>query len=385
MSEKDPPKGSEEGSLEEKGEIVVKNEKEDTVSEPDSKGSTSGSTASGNVPESVSDEEEDAEEASMMEKLRAYFAKTMGLQPKEDVEKVLSDVSVDGIVEYIKSGKCKRIIAMVGAGISTSAGIPDFRSPGSGLYANLAKYNLPAPEAIFDINFFKSNPEPFFSLAKELFPGKFNPTPCHYFLRLLHEKGLLSRLYSQNIDTLERRAGVPGEKLVEAHGTFYSSHCLTPSCNSEYDMEWMKERIFEDTVPSCDKCNALVKPDIIFFGESLPSRFFRLSNQDFPECDLLIVIGTSLTVQPFASLIESVPSKTPRLLINKTKCGHSGSVSQYLGLGTGLQFDSESNYRDVMWLGSCDELCQELATKLGWSHDLEELMKTRREELKAQE
>ena len=77
-------------------------------------------------------------------------------------------------------------------------------------------------------------------MAKELFPGKFDPTPCHYFLKLLLDKGLLLRLYTQNIDTLERVAGIDEEKLVEAHGTFYTSHCIKRSCNTEYTLTWMK-------------------------------------------------------------------------------------------------------------------------------------------------
>lgn len=78
-----------------------------------------------------------------------------------------------------------------------AAGIPDFRSPGSGLYDNLQKYNLPYPQAIFEINFFRENPKPFFVLAKELYPGIFKPTIGHYFIRLLQEKGYLLRHYTQ--------------------------------------------------------------------------------------------------------------------------------------------------------------------------------------------
>lgn len=119
-----------------------------------------------------------------------------------------------------------------------AAGIPDFRSPDTGLYNNLQKYKLPYPTAIFELDYFLTKPKPFFALAKELYPGTFKPTPCHYFIKLLHEKGLLVRHYTQNIDTLERIAGIPDEKLVEAHGTFYSNHCLV--CRKEYSMEWMK-------------------------------------------------------------------------------------------------------------------------------------------------
>lgn len=78
------------------------------------------------------------------------------------------------------------------------------RSPGSGLYSNLEQYDIPYPEAIFELGYFFVNPKPFFTLAKELYPGNYRPNSAHYFLRLLHDKGLLLRLYTQNIDGLER-------------------------------------------------------------------------------------------------------------------------------------------------------------------------------------
>ena len=80
-----------------------------------------------------------------------------------------------------------------------------YRSPGTGLYANLKQYKIPYPESIFDLDYFEGNPKPFYTLAKELYPtGKYRPNYVHYFLRLLHEKGLLLRIYTQNIDGLER-------------------------------------------------------------------------------------------------------------------------------------------------------------------------------------
>lgn len=109
-----------------------------------------------------------------------------------------------------------------GAGISVSAGIPDFRSPDTGLYSQLQRYNLPWPEAVFDIRYFRHDPNPFCTLAKELWPeyGKHAPTPAHHFLRLLSDKGLLLTVFTQNIDGLEQMAGVPAHKVVHAHGSF---------------------------------------------------------------------------------------------------------------------------------------------------------------------
>uniref|UniRef100_A0A8D2M3F8 NAD-dependent protein deacetylase n=1 Tax=Zonotrichia albicollis TaxID=44394 RepID=A0A8D2M3F8_ZONAL len=302
-----------------------------------------------------------------LELLRALLSRTLGLGG-DRAEPVLDELSLAGVGRFIKSDRCKNIVCMVGAGISTSAGIPDFRSPGTGLYSNLQSYNLPYPEAIFEIGFFKKHPEPFFALARELYPGQFKPTVCHYFMRLLQDKGLLLRCYTQNIDTLERVAGLDPELLVEAHGTFFTSHCLRASCRQSYSLAWMRERIFSSLVPKCEKCQGLVKPDIVFFGENLPSRFFALL-----ESTLLIIMGTSLQVQPFASLISRVPTNTPRLLINKEKTGQSDPLMSLMGFG-GMDFDSDKAYRDVAWLGDCDSGCLALAELLGWKEELEELV-----------
>ncbi|NP_001036937.1 NAD-dependent deacetylase sirtuin 2 homolog [Bombyx mori] len=317
--------------------------------------------------------------------VRMYLALKLGLfspqdlEPAEPPEKVLDEVSLMGIVRWIKSDRCKKIITLSGAGISTSAGIPDFRSPETGLYHNLQKYELPQPQAIFEINFFRQNPKPFFTLAKELFPGSFKPTISHYFIRLLHEKGLLLRHYTQNIDTLERGAGIPEEKLVEAHGTFYTSHCL--DCRKEYPLEFVKERIFADQIPICTECPGVVKPDIVFFGESLPERFQMCLEEDFKQCDMLIIMGSSLEVQPFASLIDMVPDSCPRLLINREKAGVRPPILRIRGLMCGgLQLD-EGSYRDVARLGDCDEGCQDLADRLGWGDELRALVAREHERL----
>ena len=108
------------------------------------------------------------------------------------------------VADWIQQGHVQRILVLTGAGLSVAAGIPDFRTPGTGLYDNLQKYNLPFPEAVFDLQFYRRNPQPFCQLAKELWPGiKFVPTLAHCFLTLLHRKGLLLRCYTQNIDGLE--------------------------------------------------------------------------------------------------------------------------------------------------------------------------------------
>ncbi|KAF9271496.1 NAD-dependent protein deacetylase sirtuin-2, partial [Linnemannia elongata] len=140
--------------------------------------------------------------------------------------RILKDNTIESIAELINNGSAKNIIVMSGAGISTAAGIKDFRSPGTGLYDDLERFNLPYPEAVFNITFFKDNPDPFYRLAKELLPGRYRPTFTHYLLPLLAKKDLLLRSYTQNIDMLERLTGLDEDLLVEAHGSFATSKCI---------------------------------------------------------------------------------------------------------------------------------------------------------------
>jgi len=165
-------------------------------------------------------------------------------------------------------------------------------------------------------------------LAKELYPGGFDPTPTHFFIKLLADKNLLIRNYSQNIDGLEYIAGLSTNLLVQAHGGFQTAHCI--SCNKEYPESEVKKAVFSDQIPTCS-CNGMIKPDIVFFGESLPQRYHELSLIDFEQCDCLIVMGTSLKVQPFASLIDRVPNSCVRLLINNEAVGEKKKCVGGLG------------------------------------------------------
>ncbi len=271
-------------------------------------------------------------------------------------------MTLDEVVRRIKSGA--RVLVMAGAGLSVSAGIPDFRTPGSGLYDNLAKYKLPYPTAIFELNYFRNNPQPFYTLAREMFPGKWRPTAGHYFIRLLEEKGALLRMFSQNIDTLERVAGVSPDKIVEAHGSFGEAACI--QCEEEFPISRLEEHVFAEsgpTVPRCVTCDGLVKPRITFFGENLPDRFFdRLP--DLKEAEVLLVLGTSLAVMPFASLVGRVGPHVPRVLINREPVG---------------PFE-EPSIRDVLMLGDCDDQVQLLVELLGWSEDFERVKLAGRDE-----
>lgn len=276
-----------------------------------------------------------------------------GLIEDDTPPTTLSERSLSAVAQMIKDGQASRIVVMTGAGISTAAGIPDFRSPNTGLYANLARLNLPYAEAVFDISYFRQNPDPFYVLAKELYPGNYSPTVSHAFIALLAKKNLLRMLFTQNIDCLERQAGVPGELIVEAHGSFATQRCI--ECKTPFPDDKMKEYVFQGEVPRCvdKKCDGLVKPDIVFFGEQLPEQFHK--NRHVPSYgDLALVMGTSLTVQPFASLPDMVKDETPRVLFNLERVGSLGSRPD-----------------DVLVLGDCDSGVRKLADELGWGGELD--------------
>ena len=322
-----------------------------------------------NSEQKTSDTSDSSDEEPLEEWLQRLTMGSSVSKTKYEPSQEEYDSMLGWIADYIKSDSCKNVITMAGAGISTSAGIPDFRSPKTGLYATLAdKYpELSQPEDIFSIGFFKNNPVPFFKLAKELMlpsgkEGGFTPTPSHYFIKHLSDKGKLLRHYTQNIDGLGRKAGVPEDKLIEAHGSFGKAHCLSRGCHKEYSEEWMREKIAKDEVPTrCKKCKSLVKPDIVFFGESLPKRFHESIMEDFPKCDMLIVMGTSLQVQPFASLVNMVKKDCPVLLINMV---NSAPWMFHLPL---TKENFHGTKRKVFWKGDCDGGCTKLESLVGWN------------------
>ncbi|KAJ3134676.1 NAD-dependent protein deacetylase sirtuin-2 [Physocladia obscura] len=228
---------------------------------------------------------------------------------------ILADNSIESFVSYLKDNKCREIVVMTGAGISTSAGIP------------------------------------------------------------------------------ERVAGIEDSYIVEAHGSFASAKCVGKlrdpillensvdsdsddsfdlekveyrACGKEYSQDWVKQRVFDNQIPECTVCEGIVKPNITFFGEALPNRFHAMASRDFISADALIVIGTSLKVQPFASLINKVRQKIPRLLINMETVGIENSPHR------GFDFTGETQEyrRDARFIGTADAGCEKLAEMLGLGEKL---------------
>ena len=191
----------------------------------------------------------------------------------------------------------KHMTAFTGAGVSTLSGIRDFRGI-NGVYKE--PWHGREVEDILSLNTFLQEPELFYGWATEFVDclERFEPSVVHRVLAKLEEKQLLKALYTQNIDLLHSKAG--NKKVYEIHGSPALHHCL--KCRMEYSYEEISPMVLGGKVPYCDRCGGLVKPDIVFYGESLNEELLDKGFADFENSDLVLVLGSSLTVQPAASL-----------------------------------------------------------------------------------
>lgn len=236
----------------------------------------------------------------------------------------------------------------------------------------------------------------FYNIAHMVLPPENLFSPLHSFIRMIQDKGKLLRNYTQNIDNLESYAGIQAEKMVQCHGSFATASCV--SCHWKLPGEKIFDNIRNMELPLCPYCyhkrkehfptttpdknhaepetfnsvfnNVLksygvLKPDITFFGEALPSKFHRFIRDDVLKCDLLICIGTSLKVAPVSEIVNMIPAYVPQVLINKDPVRHA-------------EFD-------LSLLGFCDDVAALVTQKCGWSMPHSSWSKLEKNEYKYEE
>lgn len=202
----------------------------------------------------------------------------------------------------------KYIVAFTGAGVSTESGIKDFRSS-NGLFNEKNNYPYP-PEYMLSHDCFTLHPDLFYKYYKE----KMNATPyepnfTHYYLKELEDKGKLKAIITQNIDGLHTKAG--SKNVYEIHGSIYKNKCTR--CGEIYDANFIFN---SEGIPLCTKCNGIIKPEVVLYGESLPSEVFNESLYHISKADTLLILGTSLNVYPAVSMINYFNGKN-LIIINK--------------------------------------------------------------------
>jgi NAD-dependent deacetylase len=186
-----------------------------------------------------------------------------------------------------------RTVALTGAGISVPSGIPDFRSPGTGLWENVD------PMEVAHLDVFLNDPGRFWSYYRPRFGmlSDKEPNPAHRVLARLEERGMLDAVITQNIDTLHRKAG--SRNVVEVHGTIETGSCWT--CKTSYPLAEIEPLFDPDGIARC-ACGGPVKPDVVLFGEMLPEDAMLEAHALCERADLLLCVGTSLEVYPVAGL-----------------------------------------------------------------------------------
>ena len=192
--------------------------------------------------------------------------------------------------------EAKRIVFFGGAGVSVPSGIPDFRGSG-GHYTDPHGCEVP-PEVILSIDYAKDNPEAFYDYYKKnmVYPDA-KPNGAHKALAKLEKEGKLSAVVTQNIDGLHTDAG--SETVYELHGSVLKNYCV--KCGRKYPLSYVME---SEGVPKCKKCGSTVRPDVVLYGEGLDAQTMTYASRAIYLADVLIVGGTSLTVNPAASLVN---------------------------------------------------------------------------------
>lgn len=299
--------------------------------------------------------------------------------------------SVSALLRTQPNRRPPKVVVLTGAGTSVSSGIPDFRSPG-GLYSTLRPALLTAtpqdrelmtanPQFVIDRALFMRNQLPYHEVRRPFILGsavqKWKPTLSHAFCRFLHDRGLLARLYTQNIDGIDMDVGVPRDKIVSVHGSIRDVVCEACDRDPYADdfaayVEDVRSNIKDiygvdasaptvSTPIPCRLCGKhCVKPSTTLFNSSLPSAFFDAYRRDFQDgsdVDLLFVLGTSLQVYPAAGIPDAVPRRSKRVLVNLENAG---------------AFDF-GNGRDFFLQGDCDEIVLKLIAELGWMESVAQM------------
>jgi NAD-dependent deacetylase len=213
--------------------------------------------------------------------------------------------SVERLAALIRDSHCT--VALTGAGISVPSGIPDFRSPGTGLWENVD------PMEVAHIDVFRRDPERFWSYYRPRFGmlSDKEPNAAHAALAELESRGLLDAVVTQNIDRLHHKAG--SRRVIEVHGTIETSSCL--DCGESYSRELVEGLFDEQGVARCHGCSGPVKPDVVLFGEHLPERAMDEAAALAAGAELLLCVGSSLEVYPVAGLPQVTRSSGGRVAI----------------------------------------------------------------------
>jgi NAD-dependent deacetylase len=222
------------------------------------------------------------------------------------VARLFADTRVVPVVALLP-GPSRSAVALTGAGVSVPSGIPDFRTPVTGLWANVD------PMEVAHISVFERDPERFWSYYRPRFEslGDKEPNRAHEVLAELERRGLIEGVVTQNIDRLHRAAG--SENVIEVHGSIGTSSCTVFA--TVFELDQVDDLFDRRGVAVCATCGGAVKPDVVLFGELLPQSVMARATELAERADLMICVGSSLAVNPVAGLPQLTLEAGGRLAI----------------------------------------------------------------------
>lgn len=226
--------------------------------------------------------------------------------------------AMDTIVRLLRNSR--NTVVVTGAGISTEAGIPDFRGE-NGIYRNLGERKV---MSLLNIESFRRNPEAFYEFYRQyfIFP-QVEPSKAHLTLAAMEQRGIIKAIVTQNIDNLHQRAG--SKRVIAVHGNAERYICVNRNCRSVYDPEYVKQ--FPQIVPTCEICGSILKPDVVLFGEQIQN--YTGAREAILRSSVLVVIGSSLAVYPLAGFVKEFSTILQDLIIinkGRTEMDHAAVV-----------------------------------------------------------
>ena len=231
---------------------------------------------------------------------------------KEITKKEIYDIKYNEFIQDFKNKKYSNILFMIGGGVNGSKESIIFKNK-EDYYKELEN------KKIFHLDHFLEKPKDFYKFVKSLNLNELKPNIYYKFMNFFVHKNLVKYIFTQNVDCLEIKAKIPSEKIVYVHGNYLSGHC--PNCKKAASIDKIIEGIENEKVYYCPTCNSPCKPKIVLFGESLPEEFFT-KIEECKDIDLIIAIGTYLTVTPFSEIPELTNKNAYKLLFNDAEVGN---------------------------------------------------------------
>ena len=247
------------------------------------------------------------------------------------MERQVTTPQVERLAELL--GQSLRAVALTGAGVSVPSGIPDFRTPETGLWAKVD------PMEVAHISVFEREPERFWSYYRPRFQslGDKVPNRAHEALAELERRGLIEGVITQNIDRLHRAAG--SENVIEVHGSIETSSCT--GCGASFGLEQVDDLFDERGVAVCAACGGAVKPDVVLFGEMLPVEAIEWATELAEAADLMLCVGSSLAVHPVAGLPQLTLDRGGRLaIVTKGETPYDAAAELKLGGEVDAELDA---------------------------------------------